>query len=182
MVDLEEEIIDKDFRQSYWLALQFWVQPNRIFTVGVPQASHGINILAVIDQMSGSRRVHFVRRRWHIDSSSGLGRCSLMPSGSFTRHVSCRERGNFAMVFLSFIAEMKSNNNTRYKQINCRPDYILERIDIWCRFWKLRCFMTWPKYLKARIRVLHSQPTKWYEKFHLIYMKRLCITVGLEIA
>ena len=26
MVDLEEEIVDKDFRQSYWLALQFWVQ------------------------------------------------------------------------------------------------------------------------------------------------------------
>ena len=37
-------------------------------------------------------------------------------------------------------------------------------------------------HLKARIRVLHSQPTKWYEKFHLIYMKHLCITVGLEIA
>ena len=42
LVDLEEEIIDKDLTQSYWLALQFWVQPNRIFTVGVPQASHGI--------------------------------------------------------------------------------------------------------------------------------------------
>ena len=42
LVGLEEEIIDKDFTQSYWLALQFWVQPNRIFTVGVPQASHGI--------------------------------------------------------------------------------------------------------------------------------------------
>ena len=40
LVGLKEEIIDKDFRQSYWLALQFWVQPNRIFTVGVPQASH----------------------------------------------------------------------------------------------------------------------------------------------
>ena len=38
---MEEEIIDKDFTQSYWLVLQFWVQPNRIFTVGVPQASHG---------------------------------------------------------------------------------------------------------------------------------------------
>ena len=70
----------------------------------------------------------------------------------------------------------------KVQKINCSPDYILERIDIWCRFWKLRCFMTWPKYLKARIRVLHSQPTKWYEKVHLIYMKRLCITVGLEIA
>ena len=35
MVGLEEEIIDKDFTQSYWLALQFWVQPNRIFT-GTP--------------------------------------------------------------------------------------------------------------------------------------------------
>ena len=41
LVGLEEEIIDKDFRQSYWLALQFWLQPNRIFTVGVLQASHG---------------------------------------------------------------------------------------------------------------------------------------------
>ena len=44
MVDLEEEIMDKDFTQSYWLALQFWVQPNRIFTLGVPQAPHGINV------------------------------------------------------------------------------------------------------------------------------------------
>ena len=41
MVGLEEEIIDKDFRQSFWLALQFWVQPNRIFTAGVPQLSYG---------------------------------------------------------------------------------------------------------------------------------------------
>ena len=28
----------------------------------------------------------------------------------------------------------KSNKGTRYKKINCRPDYILERIDFWCRF------------------------------------------------
>ena len=28
LVGLEEEIIDKDFKQSYWLALQFWVQPT----------------------------------------------------------------------------------------------------------------------------------------------------------
>ena len=41
LVGFEEEIVDKDFTQSYWLALQFWVQPNWIFTVGVPQASHG---------------------------------------------------------------------------------------------------------------------------------------------
>ena len=42
---MEEEIIDKDFRQSYWLALQFVRtmknKPNRIFYRGVPQASHG---------------------------------------------------------------------------------------------------------------------------------------------
>ena len=37
-------------------------------------------------------------------------------------------------------------------------------------------------HLKARIRVLHSQLTKWYETFHVMYMKHLCITVGLEIA
>ena len=34
----------------------------------------------------------------------------------------------------SFIVRMKSNKDTRYKQTNCRPDYILDRIDSWCRF------------------------------------------------
>ena len=29
LVDLEEEIIDKDFTQSCWLALQFWVQSEQ---------------------------------------------------------------------------------------------------------------------------------------------------------
>ena len=29
----------------------------------------------------------------------------------------------------------------RYKQTNCRPNYILEKIDNWCRFWKLCCFV-----------------------------------------
>ena len=45
-----------------------------------------------------------------------------------------------------FIVRMKSNKDTRYNQTNCRPDYILDRIDSWCRFWKLRCFVirTWP--------------------------------------
>ena len=40
----------------------------------------------------------------------------------------------------------------KVKQINCRPDYILERIDIWWRFWKLRCFVvrTWPRCLHWR--------------------------------
>ena len=47
LVGLEEEIIDKDFTQSYWLALQFWVQPNRIFTVGVTQASHGKKLIRI---------------------------------------------------------------------------------------------------------------------------------------
>ena len=66
--------------------------------------------------------------------------------------MSRRASGNFAVVCLSFISEMKSNKDTRYKQINCRPDYILEKIDIPCRFWKLRCFVigTWPKCLNWR--------------------------------
>ena len=64
---------------------------------------------------------------------------------------------------------MKSNKVTRYKKSNCRPDYILHRIDIWCSFWKLRCFVisTWPtcfntllrrefKYCTWRIRVLYG--------------------------
>ena len=40
----------------------------------------------------------------------------------------------------------------KVQKINCSPDYILERIDIWCRFWKLRCFVigTWPKCLYWR--------------------------------
>ena len=29
-----------------------------------------------------------------------------------------------------FIEEMNSNNDTRYKQSYCRPDYILDRIDM----------------------------------------------------
>ena len=49
----------------------------------------------------------------------------------YTDRMTCRARGNFAVVCLSFIAEMKSNKDTRYKQTNCRPDYILERIDIY---------------------------------------------------
>ena len=32
--------------------------------------------------------------------------------------------------YLSFIAEMKSNKDTRYKQTNCTPEYILDRIDM----------------------------------------------------
>ena len=44
-----------------------------------------------------------------------------------------RAHGDFAVVCLSF-AEMKTNKDTRYKQTYCRPDYILDRIDIWCRF------------------------------------------------
>ena len=45
LVSLPTEQIDKDFTQSYWLALQFVptkkTKPRRIFTVGMPQASHG---------------------------------------------------------------------------------------------------------------------------------------------
>ena len=47
LVSLPTEQIDKDFTQSYWLALQFVPtkknKPSRIFTVGMPQASHGIS-------------------------------------------------------------------------------------------------------------------------------------------
>ena len=62
----------------------------------------------------------------------------------------------------------------RYKQTNCRPNYILEKIDNWCRFWKLSCFVLRSSltqmftlarrvlimHLKARIRVLHSRLKK----------------------
>ena len=86
---------------------------------------------------------------------------------------------NFVAGYLSFIAEMKSHKDTRYKQSNCRPDYILERIDIWCRFRKLRCFVirTWPTYVYLIEASSHTAPegqsnsslrlTKWYETFHL---------------
>ena len=42
-----------------------------------------------MDQVSGSRRDHFrhfVSRRWHIDDSSGLGRCYLELSASYGWH------------------------------------------------------------------------------------------------
>ena len=54
--------------------------------------------------------------------------------------VTYRARGNFAHGLSRFTRETKSNKDSRYKQSNFRPDYILDRIDIWCRFWKLRCF------------------------------------------
>ena len=59
---------------------------------------------------------------------------------AFTWHVTCRASGNFAFVCPSFIAEMKSNKDTSYKPTNCRPDFILERVDIWCRFSKKLLF------------------------------------------
>ena len=53
---------------------------------------------------------------------------------------------------ISFTVEMKSNKDTRCKQTNCRPDYILDRRDIWCRFWKLCCSVirTWSRCLRWR--------------------------------
>ena len=62
LVGLEEEIIDKDFTQSYWLALQFWVQLNRIFTVGVPQASHGIT----------NKIIGILHMLWLVEGCAGL--------------------------------------------------------------------------------------------------------------
>ena len=38
MVGLEEKIIDKDFTQSYWLAVQF------VSYCGMPQTSRGIKV------------------------------------------------------------------------------------------------------------------------------------------
>ena len=66
------------------------------------------------------------------------------------------------------VVEMKSNKDTRYKQTNCRPKYILDRIDICLDFEtslfrdkNLTHMFTLAKrlqilYLKARIRVLYG--------------------------
>ena len=99
----------------------------------------------------GLEMFFFFSRKSEIIAVMSCSRNAIL-NDSFTWQVSCRVRGNFAVVYLSFISEMKSNKDTRYKQINCRPDYILERMDIWCRFWKLRCFVigTWPKCLYWR--------------------------------
>ena len=87
-------------------------------------------------------------------------------------HVSCRASGNIAVVCFSFISEMKPNKDKlRYKQINCRPDYILERIHGWCRFWKLCCFVigTWPKRLNwtklaRRVQIMHLKArARWHK-------------------
>ena len=40
------------------------------------------------------------------------------------------ERKFRCCLHISFTAEMKSNKDTRYKQTNCTPEYILDRIDI----------------------------------------------------
>ena len=95
--------------------------------------------------------------------------------------------------YLSFIAEMKSNKDTRYKQTNCTPEYILDRIDI-C--WDFENFaVSWYE-LDPHVHISKASSDtapegqdksslrlpKWHETFHLMYMKRLCITVSLAIA
>ena len=102
--------------------------------------------------------------------------------------VTCWMHGNFIVVCLSFIVEMRSNKDTRYKQTNCRPAYIRDRIDIWSRFWNLCCSVirTWPThFIKVkRVQIIHLKGslrlTKWHKPFHLKSMKHLCITVWLE--
>ena len=90
-------------------------------------------------------------------------------------HVTCVMSSDQELVCLGLIAEVKSNKDTRYKQLNCTTDYILERI---CRFWKLRCFVirTWPKCLHWRGE-FKKRLTKWYETFHLMYVKRLYVSL-----
>ena len=69
MVGLEEEIIDKDFRQSYWLALQFSVQPNQIFVALPRKNNFRSNFLLCFVNASGSQRgclcpKYFKNRSW----------------------------------------------------------------------------------------------------------------------
>ena len=49
-----------------------------------------------------------------------------------TRVMSSEREFRSGLSQFHFRSEVKQD--TRYKQINCSPDYILERIDIWCRF------------------------------------------------
>ena len=74
MVGFQEEITDKDFRQSYWLALQFWVQPNRIFPVGVPQASHGKKYISTL-----ARRIHAFNLQFEADRRASVCRMPACP-------------------------------------------------------------------------------------------------------
>ena len=51
-----------------------------------------------------------------------------------TRDISSEQEFRCSSECLSFIVGMKSNKDARYKQTNCRPDYVLDRIYSWCRF------------------------------------------------
>ena len=66
LVGLEEEIIDKDFTQSYCWLCNFWLQPNRIFTVAVPQASHGTIAMVIFSRVKITCYFHLWR--YHVFS------------------------------------------------------------------------------------------------------------------
>ena len=77
----------------------------------------------------------------------------------------------------------------RYKQTNGRPDYILKRIDNWC--FVLRTSIDPNVYIgkassknapEGEDKSSSFTAGKKVETFHLMYVKHLCITVGLEIA
>ena len=59
-----------------------------------------------------------------------IKRNAIMPKTALSRDMSSEREFRICLQYLSFIAEMKSSKDTRYKQTNCRPEYILDRIDI----------------------------------------------------
>ena len=59
-------------------------------------------------------------------------RNAIWPKTALSRDMWHVERAGISLLFAyhSFIAEMKRNKDTIYKQANCTPEYILDRIDI----------------------------------------------------
>ena len=85
---------------------------------------------------------------------------------------------------------MQTNKDTRYKQTYYRPDYILDRIDIWVdlEHFAVSLYELDPHVYISEASSNTSKPR--YEFFsdkngckilHLISRKHVCITVGLEI-
>ena len=58
---------------------------------------------------------------------------------------------------------MKSDKDASYKQTKSRPGYMLDMIDICCRFWKLCCALirNWPHvYIRRWAQILYLKPGK----------------------
>ena len=92
---------------------------------------HGISIICRL-------QVDFIFTQMRNNCCVSCLRNAIRPKTALSRDTWHVERAGISLLFayLSFIAEIKSNKGTRYKQTNCTPKYVLDRRDICLDFEK----------------------------------------------